>query len=328
MRRVLYNKALNEALAEEMERDERVILMGEDIGLYGGVFKVTSGLWERFGGERVIDTPISETGFLGAALGAAMNGYRPVVEIMWIDFTLVAADQIINQIAKARYMSGGQVKVPLVIRTQMGGFRGNGAQHSQCLEALFAHIPGLKVVIPSTPSDAKRLLKASIRDDDPVLFIEHKMLYPMSGDISDEDDIEEIGKGKVVREGTDATIVSWSRCLHFALDAAEQLSREGKEVEVVDVRSLVPLDEPLIFESVRKTNRLVVAHEPHRRYGPGAELVAQIQEHCFDYLDAPIVRVGAWDCPIPYSRELEKQVLPGEESILQAVREVLDTRAQ
>ena len=328
MRRVLYNKALNEALAEEMERDERVILMGEDIGLYGGVFKVTSGLWERFGGERVIDTPISETGFLGAALGAAMNGYRPVVEIMWIDFTLVAADQIINQIAKARYMSGGQVKVPLVIRTQMGGFRGNGAQHSQCLEALFAHIPGLKVVIPSTPSDAKRLLKASIRDDDPVLFIEHKMLYPMSGDISDEDDIEEIGKGKVVREGTDATIVSWSRCLHIALDAAEQLSRKGKEVEVVDVRSLVPLDEPLIFESVRKTNRLVVAHEAHRRYGPGAELVAQIQEHCFDYLDAPIVRVGAWDCPIPYSRELEKQVLPGEESILQAVREVLDTRAQ
>ena len=321
-RRITYANALNEALAGELERDERVFLMGEDIGLYGGVYKVTAGLFQRFGAQRVVDTPISEAGFIGAALGAATMGLRPVVEIMWIDFTLVAADQIINQVAKARYMSGGQMGAPLVIRTQGGGYRGNGAQHSQSLEVLYAHIPGLKVVMPSTPYDAKGLLAAAIRDDDPVLFIEHKMLYPTGGEVPEGVYTLPLGTADIKRSGSDVTILSWSRTLLFALEAAQTLAAEGIEAEVIDARSLVPFDHTTLATSVAKTHRLVVAHEAHLSYGPGAEIAAWVQEHCFDDLDAPIVRVGAVDTPIPFSKPLEAKVLPDAQRIVDAVRRV------
>jgi pyruvate dehydrogenase E1 component beta subunit len=319
-RRITYAQALNEALAGELERDQRVFLLGEDIGLYGGVFKVTAGLFQRFGAERVVDTPISEAGFIGAALGAAAMGLRPVVEVMWIDFSLVAADQIINQVAKARYMSGGQLGAPLVIRTQGGGFRGNAAQHSQSLETLYCHIPGLKVVMPSTPADAKGLLTAAIRDDDPVLVIEHKMLYPTSGEVPDGDHLVPLGRAVIRRPGRDVTIVSWSRMACFALEAADLLAAEGIEAEVIDARSLVPFDHATLAASVARTNRLVVAHEAHLAYGPGAEIAAWVQEHCFDDLDAPVVRLGAREVPIPFSRPLEAKVLPDAQRIAAAAR--------
>jgi pyruvate/2-oxoglutarate/acetoin dehydrogenase E1 component len=321
-RRITYASALNESLAAALERDERVFLMGEDIGLYGGVFKVTAGLFQRFGAQRVVDTPISEAGFIGAALGASAMGLRPVVEVMWIDFSLVAADQIINQVAKARYMSGGQVGAPMVIRTQGGGFRGNAAQHSQSLEALYCHIPGLKVVMPSTPADAKGLLTSAIRDDDPVLFIEHKMLYPTTGEVPEDDYALPLGKADVKRPGRDLTIISWSRMLLFALEAAELLAAEGIDAEVIDARSLVPFDHATVAASVARTNRLVVAHEAHLSFGPGAEIAAWVQEHCFDDLDAPILRVGARDVPIPFSKPLEAKVLPDVQRIVAAARRV------
>lgn len=323
-RELTMSAALNEALAEEMERDRRVFVMGEDIGQFGGVFAVTRGLLERFGPERVRDTPISEAGFLGAGIGAAMAGFRPVLELMWIDFALVGMDQIVNQAAKMRYMSGGQVQVPLVIRTQQGGGRGNGAQHSQSLEAMFAQIPGLKVIVPSTPADAKGLLKAAVRDDGPVVFIEHKLLYNVRGTVPDGDVVCPLGKARVVREGRDVTIIALSRAVHCAVEAAELLQPTGIAAEVIDLRCLVPLDLTTVLESVSKTGRVVVVHEAHRSFGWGAEIAAQVQESGFDCLLAPVRRVCSEDVPFPYNRSLEREALPQARDIVVAVQEVVE----
>jgi pyruvate dehydrogenase E1 component beta subunit len=284
---------------------------------------VTKDLLPEFGAERVRDTPISEAGFIGAAIGMAMTGLRPVVEIMWADFTFVAMDQILNQAAKLRYMSGGQVKIPLVIRTQQGGGRGNGAQHSQSLEVLFAYIPGLKVVLPATPRDAKGLLKASLRQDNPVIFLEHKLLYQTTGDVSEDDFVIPLGQAEVVVPGSDLTIVSWSRTLLHAVDAACMLRDDGLHAEVINLRTLVPCDMETIYRSVSKTNRLVVAHEAHLSFGPGAEIVARVQEQAFGYLDAPILRVATPDIPIPYSKPVEAQVLPAAATIVAAARTIV-----
>jgi pyruvate/2-oxoglutarate/acetoin dehydrogenase E1 component len=324
MRRIItYAQAINEALREEMQVNEDVVLLGEDIGSYGGVFKVTKDLYSEFGKERVIDTPISEAGFVGIGIGAAMTGMRPILEIMWIDFSLVAVDQILNQAAKLSYMSGGQTKVPLVIRTQGGGGRGNGAQHSQSLEGLFAQFPGIKVVCPSSPYDAKGLLKASIREGSPVMFIEHKLLYNMKGDVPEEEYSLELGKADIKRTGKDVTIVSLSRMVNLALDAANLLEQEGVEAEVVDLRSLVPLDIDSVVNSVRKTHRLVIVQEGSTSFGWGAEIAARVQEEAFDELDAPIARVGAKDVPIPYNMEMEKATLPQVKDIVNEVRRSL-----
>ncbi len=323
MREITYAQALREAMTEEMERNPEIILLGEDIGVYGGVFKVTEGLLARFGPERVIETPISEAGFISAAVGMAMTGKHPMAELMFMDFALVAADSIFNQAAKMRYMSGGRAKVPLLIRTQQGGGRGNAAQHSQSLETLFTHLPGFKVALPATPYDAKGLLKTALRDENPVIVIEHKLLYNTKGPVPVEEYTLPFGKAAIKRPGDDVTLVSLSRTVLFALEAAEQAAREGIDVEVIDLRTTVPLDLDTILGSVRKTNRLVVAHESHRRLGIGAEIAALVQEHAFDFLDAPIARVGAMDIPIPYSRVLEDAALPGTENILQAIRGVV-----
>ena len=320
MRELTYSKALREALTEEMARNPDVLLMGEDIGVYGGVFKVTEGLLARFGPERVIETPISEAGFVGAAVGLAMTGKHPVVELMFMDFAYVAADSIFNQAAKMRYMSGGRAQVPLVIRTQQGGGRGNAAQHSQSLEAFFTHIPGLKVVLPATPYDAKGLLKSALRDPNPVVFIEHKLLYNTKGHVPEEEYFVPLGHADVKRTGRDATLVSWSRTVLHALEAAELAAKEGIDVEVIDLRCTVPLDIDTVLASVKKTGRLVVAHEAHRRAGVGAEIASLVQEQAFDYLDAPIERVGAMDIPIPYSKPLEDEALPGVEHIVRAIK--------
>lgn len=320
MRDIYYNQALREALREELERDPRVFVMGEDIGLYGGVFKVTDGLLASFGPKRIRETPISENGFVGAAVGAAMTGMRPVVELMFADFAYVAADSIFNQAAKMRSMSGGRVSVPLVIRTQQGGGRGNGAQHSQSLEAMFAHIPGIKVVLPSTPYDAKGLLKSAIRDENPVIFIEHKLLYGTRGQVPEEEYTLPLGKADIKRVGNDVTIITYSRSVLHALAAATQLASEGIDAEVIDLRSLVPLDRDAILASARKTGRVVVVHEAHRFCGVGAEIAALVQEEVWDELRAPVRRVAAKDVPIPVAPVLETAVLPQERDIVDAVR--------
>ncbi|MBC8160796.1 MAG: alpha-ketoacid dehydrogenase subunit beta [Roseiflexaceae bacterium] len=320
MREIYYNQALREALHEEMNRDPCVFVMGEDIGLYGGVFKVTEGLLAAFGPQRVRETPISENGFVGAAVGASMTGMRPVVELMFADFAYVAADSIFNQAAKMRSMSGGRVTVPLVIRTQQGGGRGNGAQHSQSLEAMFAHIPGIKVVLPSTPYDAKGLLKSAIRDENPVVFIEHKLLYSTRGLVPDDEYTLPIGQADIKRPGSDVTIITYSRCVLQALAVATQLAEEGIDVEVLDLRSLVPLDRNSVLASARKTGRVVVVHEAHRFCGVGAEIAALIQEEAWDELHAPVRRVTAKDVPIPVAPSLEQAVLPQEHDIMAAVR--------
>ncbi len=322
MRTISYKSALNEALDHALATDPRVVLLGEDIGGYGGVFKVTEKLLEKHGPERVMDTPISESGFLGAALGMAAMGLRPVVEIMWVDFMLVGADPIINQIAKARYMSGGQIGTPLVIRTQGGGGRGNGAQHSQSLEALFCHVPGLKVVMPATPGDARGLLLAAIADEDPVIFIEHKMLYMTTGEVPGALELIPLGKAQIKRHGTDVTLLTWSHTLLTALQAADSLALEGVQCEVIDARSLVPFDIALVAKSLQKTHRLVIAHEACKSFGPGAEFAARIAEEYFDELDAPVVRVAVPDIPIPYAKPLEALVLPDVAAIVAAVRKV------
>ena len=315
--------ALNEALREEMERDENVIIIGEDIGHYGGVFNVTNGLLDQFGKDRVIDTPISEAGFSGAGIGAAMTGLKPVVEIMWVDFTFVAMDQILNQAAKMSYMSGGQTKVPMVFRTQGGGGRGNAAQHSQSLETIFAHIPGIKVAMPSSPYDAKGLLKQAIREEGPVMFIEHKLMYGKKGAVPEGEYTIPFGQANIVREGKDATIVTISRGVDFSMTAAEELAKENIDVEVIDLRTLTPLDIDTIIQSVQKTNRLVIAHEAVRDYGWGAEVLAKIQEEAFDYLDAPIYRVASENTPVPYNMNLEKEMLLQATDIVHAVKQSL-----
>jgi len=323
MRRVRYVDALNEALREEMRRDERVFLMGEDIALYGGAYQVTRGLYKEFGLERVRDTPISEAAIAGAAAGAAMMGLRPVAEIMYIDFSTIAMDQIVNIAAKNRYMFGGKSKVPVVYRTQGGAGRGIAAHHSQSLEAWYVHVPGIFVVMPSTPFDAKGLLKACIRDDNPVMFIEHKMLYRTEGEIPDQEYTVPLGVADVKREGEDVTIIAYSRMVHFALEAAEELAEEGISAEVVDPRTLKPLDIGTIVNSVKKTNRAVVVYEGYRTCGVGAEIAALIMEKAFDYLDAPVVRVAGEDVPIPMSPVLEDAAIPSKEKIIEAVKKII-----
>lgn len=321
---ITYRDALREALREEMQRDETVFLMGEDIAdPFGSAYKVTLGLSPEFGLERVRQTPISELGFVGAGVGAALTGMRPVVELMYIDFSTLAMDQIVNQAAKIRYMSGGQAKVPLVIRTQGGMGRSSAAHHAQSLEAWFVHVPGLLVAMPSTPYDAKGLLKTAIRLDDPVIFVEHKLLYNTEGPVPEEEYTIPFGVADVKREGTDCTVVATSRTVLMALKAADILEKEGISVEVVDPRTLFPLDTETIVQSVKKTSRLVVAHEAPERGGFGAEVVAQIAERAFAYLDAPIQRVCGPSVPAPFARHLENSIIVDEQKIADRVRQLV-----
>jgi pyruvate dehydrogenase E1 component beta subunit len=316
-------QAISQALWEEMERDERVLMLGEEIGVWGGTYAVTRGFYDHFGPDRIRDTPIAEGVIVGAANGAAMAGLRPVAEIMTINFALLAMDQIVNHSAKLRSMFGGQMQVPLVIRTVGGGGRQLGATHSQTLDAIFAHFPGLIVVAPATPHDAKGLLKAAIRTDDPVLFIEHATLYQVRGEVPDGDYVEPIGVSKVQRSGNDVTIVSYSKMLQTSLTAAEKLSAEGIEADIIDLRTLRPLDMGPVLESVRRTNRAVVVEEGWLSYGIGAEIAARIQSEAFDYLDAPIKRVAQKEVPLPYNQALEQLALPQEADIIEAVKGVL-----
>jgi len=322
-KKIRYVQALNEALREEMLRDERVFLMGEDIAIYGGAYQVTRGLYDEFGAERVRDTPISEAAIAGAAAGAAMTGTRPVAEIMYIDFSTIATDQIVNIAAKNRYMFGGKSTVPVVYRTQGGAGRGIAEHHSQSLEAWYQHIPGIFVVMPSTPFDAKGLLKTCIRDDNPVMFIEQKLLYGTEGEVPEGEYTVPLGVADVKREGTDVTIVAYSRMVLLALEAAEDLAKEGISVEVVDPRTLKPLDAKTIIGSVKKTGRAVVVHEGYRTCGVGAEIAAQIMEEAFDYLDAPVLRVAGEDVPIPMSPVLEEAAIPSKTKIIEAVKKLV-----
>jgi pyruvate/2-oxoglutarate/acetoin dehydrogenase E1 component len=324
MAEITYREAIAQAIIEEMELDENVVLIGEDVGKFGGAMAATKGVFERFGARRVIDTPISETAIIGTGLGAAITGLRPIVEIMFIDFTTCCMDQIVNQVAKVRYMLGGQVKVPLVIRTQGGAGKSYAAQHSQSLEAWFAHVPGLRVVMPSSPATAKGLLKSAIRSDDPVLFIEHKLLYGEKGDVSaDKDFLMPIGKAEIVRAGTSVTIVAYSRQLLLALAAARSLEKEGISAEVIDLRTISPLDISTILGSLETTGRLVVVEEGSRSFGVGAEISARIMEEGFDLLERPVVRVAALDTPIPFAPVLESAVIPDAAKIAVAARTLL-----
>jgi acetoin:2,6-dichlorophenolindophenol oxidoreductase subunit beta len=315
-----YREAVRDALATAMRKDEDVFIMGEDIAEMGGSMGVTQGLLDEFGPERVRNTPISEIGIVGAGIGAAMQGMRPVVEIMYEDFLTLSAEQIVNQAAKHRYMSGGQVKVPLTIRTQGGAGWSPGAQHAQQLEAWFVHIPGLKVVFASTPTDVRGLLYSAIYEDNPVIFFEHRTLYGLKEEMPDELEPIPLGKARVIREGEDVTVVATGRLVHEALDAASQLEEQGVSVEVVDPRTLQPLDEELIVDSVKKTNRCVVAHEAVTRMGFGAEVAAVVQHQAFDWLDAPIERVGAKFTPIPFAPVMEEFVVPHAEDVILAIQ--------
>ncbi|MFB3925154.1 MAG: alpha-ketoacid dehydrogenase subunit beta [Syntrophales bacterium] len=321
MKEIRYIKAIADALDEEMGRDESVFVVGEDVGGPGGAFGGTKGLLEKYGEMRVKDTPISEAAIIGIAIGAAMDGLRPIAEIMFEDFITVCMDQIVNQLAKTRYMFGGMYKMPVVIRTPGGGGLNAGPQHSQSLESWFAHIPGLKVVMPATPYDAKGLLKASIRDDNPVIFIEHKALYALKGEIPEEEYIVPIGKADVKRPGKDVTVVTASKMVHHTLEAAKLLENEGIDVEVIDLRTISPLDKETIFRSVEKTSKLVIAHEAVKSFGIGAEIAAVVCEEMIDCLDAPVLRVGAPFVPVPFN--LEKFCLPDTNAVVQAVKKVV-----
>ncbi|HYP54550.1 MAG TPA: pyruvate dehydrogenase complex E1 component subunit beta [Pyrinomonadaceae bacterium] len=320
---ITIREALNQAMREEMQRDAGVFLMGEEVAAYQGAYKVSKGLLEEFGEKRVIDSPITELGFAGLGVGAAMVGLRPVIEFMTFNFSILATDQIINSAAKMLYMSGGQFKIPIVFRGPNGSAYQVSSQHSQALESWYAHFPGLKVVMPSTAADAKGLLKSAIRDDDPVVFLEQERMYGMKGEVPDgEDFLVPLGVADVKREGTDATIVARSLTVPLALQAAAQLEKQGLSVEVIDPRTIRPLDIDTIVNSVKKTNRLVVAEESHPFCGVGAEIAAEVMERAFDYLDAPVKRVSAADAPMPYAKNLEKLALPDVERIVAAVREV------
>jgi pyruvate/2-oxoglutarate/acetoin dehydrogenase E1 component len=323
MSQLSMSHALRAALHEEMRRDENVLVVGEDLGKMGSPFGITLGLLDEFGPDRVVETPISESGFVGMAVGAAMRGLRPVVELMYIDFIGVCMDQVMNQAAKIRYMTGGQVKVPMVIRAPMGSGRRNAGQHSQCLETLFTHIPGLKVVSPSTPGEAKGLLKTAIRDDDPVIFIEHKLLYSQKGEVSGVEELIPLGQAAVKRAGPDVTIIAWSQQVLYALEAAKELQDQGIDAEVIDLRSLVPLDWETIRESVAKTHHVVVVQEGCKRSGYAGEIAAQIGEELFDELDAPVVRVAARNIVPPFSPPLEDAFFPHAADIVAAVRKVV-----
>ena len=327
MRELSYLEAVREALWQEMEQDERVFIIGEDVGVYGGAFGVTLGMVEHFGEERVIDTPISEYGIAGAITGAALTGMRPVGEIMFMDFTTFAMEQLVNQAAKMRFMFGGTIEVPFVLRTPAGSGTGAAAQHSQTLESWFVHVPGLKVVMPSTPYDVKGLLLASIRDDNPVLFIEHKLLYKTKEPVPEEQYTIPLGSADVKREGRDLTIVATAIMVRRSLEAAAQLAEEGIDVEVVDPRTLKPLDEETIVRSVIKTGRVLIVHEACKTGGYGGELAAVIAgSEAFDYLDAPIVRLAGRDMPIPYNRMLEYHTVPQVENIVEAARNLVQGR--
>jgi len=324
MKRTTYREALREALREEMRRDSSVFLLGEDIGRqWGGAFKVTDGLAQEFGDERVRDTPISESAIVGAAIGAAITGMRPVAEIMFGDLTALAMDQIANQAAKIRYMFGGQASCPLVIRTPFGAGVNIASHHSQSLEAWFMHVPGLQVAVPSTPYDAKGLLKTAIRGNNPVFFCEHKLLYPVEGDVPEEEYTIPFGVADVKRKGSDVTVVATLYMVHKALNAAATLEEEGVNAEVIDPRTLTPLDKKTIIDSVKKTGRLVIVSEDCKTAGVSAEIASVVAEEAIDYLDAPIKRVTGADTPIPFSPPLEQYVIPNEKAIIKAVKEVV-----
>ncbi|MGE5072484.1 MAG: alpha-ketoacid dehydrogenase subunit beta [Anaerolineae bacterium] len=323
MAHITMREAISQALWEEMERDPAVFIMGEEVGVWGGSYAVTKGFYDHFGGDRVRDTPIAEAGIIGAAIGAALVGERPVAELMTINFAFAAMDHIVNEAAKLHYMFAGQFKLPLVIRTVGGGGRQLGATHSQTPDVIFAYFPGLTVVAPGTPEDAKGLLKAAIRSDNPVLFIEHATMYQVRGDVPDGDYTIPIGQSKIQRPGDDVTIVTYSKGLELSMKAAEQLAADGIEAEVVDLRTLRPLDMGPVLESFKKTNRAVVVEEGWKSYGVGSEIASRIYEEAFDYVDAPVKRVAQDEVPLPYNRTLEQAALPQVDDVIAAVKEVL-----
>lgn len=323
MREITFREAINEALSEEMAIDESVLLLGEDIGLFGGAMAVTKGLYNKYGQKRVVDTPISESAIIGAALGSSLTGLRPVAEIMFIDFIGTCMDQVFNQVAKTRFMHGGRIKVPLVIRTQGGAGKSYAAQHSQSLESWFIHVPGLKVVMPSSPYDAKGLLKSAIRDDNPILFIEHKLLYNEKGPVPEKEYTVPIGKAEIKRRGKNITVVTYSRMVNSAISAADILSRDNIDVEIIDLKTLSPMDMETIISSVKKTNRMVTVEEGCLTGGVGAEISARVYEQAFDYIDCPIERIAAMDSPIPFNRDLEKIVIPQVNTIVDTIKIIL-----
>ena len=323
MARITMREAISQAMWEEMERDPNVFILGEEVGVWGGSYAVTKGFYDHFGGERVRDTPIAEAAIIGAAIGSAMTGLRPIAELMTINFAFSSMDHIVNEAAKLHYMFGGQFVLPLVIRAVGGGGRQLGATHSQTPDAVFAHFPGLTVVSPGTPADAKGLLKAAIRSNDPVLFIENATLYQVRGEVPEGDYIVPLGKSTIQRPGKDVTIVTYSKGLEISMKAAEELSKDGIEAEIVDLRSLRPLDMGPVIESFKKTNRAVVVEEGWRSFGVGAEISSRIYEQAFDYVDAPVVRVAQKEVPLPYNRTLEQSALPQPADVVAAVREVL-----
>jgi pyruvate dehydrogenase E1 component beta subunit len=323
MAQITYREALNQALREELDRDERVFIMGEEVGYFGGAFKVTDGLLAVYGEKRVRDTPISELTIVGSGIGAAMGGLKPIVELMTINFGLLAIDQIINNAAKIHYMFGGHAKVPVVIRAPQGAGHQLGAQHSQSLEAYFLHCPGLRVVIPATPADAKGLLKTCVRQDNPVVFLEHESLYGVKGEVPEGEHLVPLGKANVLRPGKDVTIVSYSKCVYDALAAADALENEGIDAEVIDLRTLNPLDIGTVIESVKKTGKAIVVYEGWRTGGAGAEIAAQIYEAAFDHLDAPVERVATLDTPMPYNARLERAALPSAADIVKVAEQLV-----
>jgi pyruvate dehydrogenase E1 component beta subunit len=323
MARITMREAISQALWEEMESNPKVFILGEEVGVWGGTYAVTKGFYDHFGGERVRDTPIAESAIIGAAIGSALTGLRPVAELMTINFAFAAMDHIVNEAAKLHYMFGGQFVLPLVIRAVGGGGRQLGATHSQTPDAIFAHFPGLKVIAPGTPADAKGLLKAAIRCDDPIMFIEHATLYQTRGEVPDGDFVVPIGKSKVQREGKDVTLITYSKMLEVSMKAADQLAQAGIEVEIVDLRTLRPLDMEPVITSFKKTNHAVVVEEGWKSFGVGAEITARIYEEAFDYVDAPVKRVAQDEVPLPYNRTLEQMALPQVEDIIAAVKEVL-----
>lgn len=318
-----FGRAINQAIAECMEKDPSVILIGEDVGAADGPFKVTRGLLQKFGPQRVFDTPISEAAIVGAAIGAAMGGLKPIVEIMFMDFITLALDALANQAAKAHFMFGGQCSIPMVVRTPHGGGLSAGAQHSQCLEAWVAHVPGLKVVCPSIPSDAYGLFKAALADPDPVVFVENKAMYSMPGELEAGGGTDSIGRGRVARPGWDVSVITYGASVHTALKAAQDLAGKGIDVEVVDLRSIQPWDKEMVFSSVSRTHRVVIVHEAVLEFGVGAEISARIGEDLFDELDAPVVRVGAPFMPVPFAKTLEEQYTPGVDAVTAGIRKVL-----
>jgi pyruvate dehydrogenase E1 component beta subunit len=323
MAKITMREAISQALWEEMEKDDRVFIMGEEVGVWGGTYAVTKGFYDHFGERRVRDTPIAEAVIIGSAIGAALTGLRPVAELMTINFAFAAMDHIVNEAAKLRYMFGGQFTLPLVIRAPGGGGRQLAATHSQTPDAIFAHFPGLKVVAPGTPEDAKGMLKSAIRSDDPILFIEHATLYQVRGEVPDGDFTIPLNKAKVQRPGSDVTIVTYSKMLEISLKAADELAKDGIEAEIVDLRCLRPLDMDPVLESFKKTNRAVIVEEGWRSFGVGSEVAARIYESAFDYVDAPIQRVAQKEVPLPYNRTLEQLALPQVQDVIDAVKEVV-----